>query len=235
MTRHRSFKQLVRARMERTGESYTAARAVLLAAREPDPIPAADPAAGPARPVLATSDDRIRERTGRGWEEWFDLLDAAGMAGRPHREVSRWVAEQLGTVPLAWAAQAVTGSYERARGGRAVGQHSDGFRGSASKTLAVPAEQVFDAFVDPGVRERWLGGAALSTRTATRPRSVRFDRAEDGTRVHVTVDGKPDGRSTVTVSHSRLPDADAAARAKAWWRERLAALQVQLEGGGVGA
>jgi hypothetical protein len=234
MTRHRSFKQLVRARMGRTGESYTAARAVLLAAREPEPAPAGSPVS-PARPVLATSDDRIRERTGRGWEEWFDLLDAAGMAGRPHREVSRWVAEQLGVVPLAWPAQAVTGSYERARGGRAVGQHSDGFRGSASKTLAVPAGQVFDAFVDPTVRDRWLIGATLRTRTATRPRSARFDWADDGTRVHVTVASKPDGRSTVTVSHSRLPDADAAARTKTWWRERLATLQMQLEGGAVDA
>jgi hypothetical protein len=30
MTRHRSFKRLVRARVEKTGESYTAARAMLL-------------------------------------------------------------------------------------------------------------------------------------------------------------------------------------------------------------
>jgi hypothetical protein len=228
MTTHRSFKQLVRTRMTRTGESYTAARAVLLAAREPE--------TAQARPVLATSDERIRERTGRGWEEWFDLLDAAGMAGRAHREVSRWVAEQLGVVPLAWAAQAVTGSYERARGGRAVGQHEDGFRGSASRTLALPATQVFDMFVDADARARWLDGADLRVRTATRPRSVRFDWVDsfggsDGTRVHVTIDAKPDGRCTVTVSHERLPDADAATGTKAWWRARLA----ELEGGAVDA
>jgi hypothetical protein len=34
MTEHRSFKRLVRARMEKTGESYTAARASLLAGSE---------------------------------------------------------------------------------------------------------------------------------------------------------------------------------------------------------
>ena len=33
MTRQKSFKRLVRSRMEKTGESYTGARAVLLAAR----------------------------------------------------------------------------------------------------------------------------------------------------------------------------------------------------------
>ncbi len=36
MTRQRSFKRLVRSRMEKTGESYTAARAVLLSAEALD-------------------------------------------------------------------------------------------------------------------------------------------------------------------------------------------------------
>ena len=73
MTRQKSFKRLVRTRMEKTGESYTAARAMLLAADEPDGA------------WLATSDETIRERTGRGWEEWFDLLDDVGRARRTGR------------------------------------------------------------------------------------------------------------------------------------------------------
>ena len=99
MTRQRSFKRLVRTRMEKTGESYTAARAVLLTAVE-------EPQQAAAR-TLATSDETIRRRTGRGWEEWFDLLDEWGAAERSHREIARWVAEQQGVVPLAWNAQAV--------------------------------------------------------------------------------------------------------------------------------
>ena len=129
MTRQRSFKRLVRARMEKTGESYTAARASLLAADAPRTSEA---------PVLATSDETIRRRTGLGWEEWFDLLDEWGAAERTHREIARWVAERLGIEPLVWEAQAVTLSYERARGGRAVGEHADGFTITASKTVAVP-------------------------------------------------------------------------------------------------
>src|SRR5688572_31170273 len=109
MTRQRSFKRLVRARMEKTGESYTAARAILLSADAPTA-------------ALATSDAAIRERTGRGWEEWFDLLDDWGATERSHRDIARWVAAQLGVDPLEWGAQAITMSYERARGGRAVGQ-----------------------------------------------------------------------------------------------------------------
>ena len=72
MTEQRSFKRLVRARMDKTGESYTAARATILkGADEPDP--------GEKR-LLIVPDASIRERTGRGWEEWFDILDEWGAA-----------------------------------------------------------------------------------------------------------------------------------------------------------
>ena len=124
---------------------------------------------------LATSDEAIRARTGRGWEEWFDLLDEWGAAERTHREIARWVAEQQGIHPLAWNAQAVAGSYERARGLRAVGEHADGFTITASKTVAVPVDRLYDAFVDPSLRERWLPDGELRERTALKPQSVRFD------------------------------------------------------------
>jgi uncharacterized protein YndB with AHSA1/START domain len=221
MTRQRSFKQLVRARMEKTGERYAAARASLLAA--PDVPAAAEP------PPLATSDAAIRERTGRGWEEWFDLLDDWGAAERSHRETARWVAAQLGIHPLAWNAQAITGSYERARGLRAVGEHANGFSITASKTVAVPVERLYDAFVDPSLRSGWLPDAELRERTATKPKSARFDWGDGATRVHVTFAAKGEGKSTATVQHGRLPGADEAARMKAFWRERVTAMKQELE------
>jgi hypothetical protein len=223
MTRQRSFKRLVRTRMEKTGESYTAARAALLAATE-DPDQ-------PGEPPLATSDESIRQRTGRGWEEWFDLLDDWGATDRTHREIARHVADELGIEPLGWDAQAITVSYERARGMRAVGERADGFAVTASRTVAVPLERLFDAFVDGSLRERWLPDGELRERSATRPRSARFDWGDGSTRVHVTFTAKGDGKSTVAVEHLRLPDADEAERRKAYWRERLTALRSELEGG----
>lgn len=102
MTEHKSFKRLVRARMEKTGESYTAARAMLLRAEEPTEAPTLR---------LATSDEKIRQRTGRGWEEWFAILDGWGATDRPHREIARWLADQQGLHPLAWNVQAIVSSY----------------------------------------------------------------------------------------------------------------------------
>jgi hypothetical protein len=222
MTKRRSFKRLVRARMEKTGESYTAARTALLSPAPEEPKPA-------GTRVLATSDESIRQRTGLGWEEWFDLLDEWGAAERSHREIAIWVAGQQGVVPLAWNAQAVAGSYERARGLRAVGEHPDGFRASATKTVAVPVERLYDDFVDTSRRRRWLPGGELHERTATRPRSARFDWGDGSTRVHVTFTAKGADRSTATVSHQRLADAREAERMKAFWRDRITTLKEELE------
>jgi hypothetical protein len=211
MTTQKSFKRLVRSRMEKTGESYTAARSALLTAREPG-----------AEPVLTSPDATIRERTGRGWEEWFDLLDEWGAAERSHKEIARFLATQLDVEPLGWNAQAITTSYERARRGREVGERADGsFTATISKTVAVPVEALYDAF----------GDDALSVRTATRPRSARYDFADTGSRVHATFIAKDAAKSTIALEHSRLPDAGEVARMKGYWRDRLDALKTQLEAG----
>ncbi|HUA03161.1 MAG TPA: hypothetical protein VMB27_04605 [Solirubrobacteraceae bacterium] len=226
MTEQKSFKRLVRARMEKTGESYTTARARLLRAEEPLSEGLSEGLEGVR---LSTSDDTIRRRTGRGWEEWFELLDNWGAATRTHREIARWLAEQQRLHPLAWNVQAVTASYERARGLREVGEKDDGFAITASRTVAVPVESLYDAFVSDEARERWLPDGRLRERTSTRPKSARFDWDDGDTRVNVTFVSKGEARSTAALEHRRLVDADEAERMKAYWRERLAALKTTLE------
>jgi Domain of unknown function (DUF4287) len=219
MTRQRSFKRLVRLRMEKTGERYAAARAALLAAAESKSTEA---------PTLTVSDEVIQRRTGRGWEEWFDLLDDSGAIAKPHREIARWLQSEHGID--GWSAQSVTVSYERARGRRAVGEHADGFAITASKTVAVPVDRLYDAFVDESLRERWLPDGRLRERTATKPKSARFDWGDGETRVVVGFTAKGDAKSVVDLEHGRLPDTAEAERMKAFWRERVAALKEVLEG-----
>ena len=218
MTRQKSFKRLVRARMEKTGESYTAARGTLLAAQEPKAT---------AGPTLSMSDEAIRRRTGRGWEEWFDLLDEWGAADQPHKEIARWVSAEHAI--KGWDAQAVTVNYERARKLRAVGEHADGFTITASKTVAVPVERLYEAFVDKSLRRRWLPDAELRERTATRPKGIRFDWRGGETRLVVWFEAKSEAKSVVALQHERLADAAEAERMKTFWRDRVAALKEVLE------
>jgi hypothetical protein len=218
MTTNRSFKRLVRLRMEKTGESYTAARAILLAGAVP-----IEPG---TKPPLATSDERIRERTGMGWEQWFDLLDGSVSPAATHREIARWVADYLDIARLAWNAQAITHSYEVARRGKLTGQHEDGFTATASRTIGVPREVVFAGLED------WLAGVPVVVRSVSPPQSARYEWTDDGSRISITLDAKDGGgRCLVAVSHAKLPDAAAYETRKAWWREQLLALKARLEAG----
>ena len=218
MTRQRSFKRLVRARMEKTGERYTPARAALLAAAEPKATQG---------PALSMSDETIRRITGRGWEEWFDLLDDWGAAEQPRKEMMRWLAEEHGT--KGWGASAVTVNYQRARSLLAVGERPDGFTITASKTVAVPVDRLYQAFVDASLRKSWLPEGKLHERTASRPRSARFDWDNGDSRVNVGFTTKGGAKSTVALQHERLPDAKEAERMKSYWRDRIAALKKVLE------
>jgi len=222
MTRQKTFKRRVRERMAKTGESYTAARRMLIAHGDRPDIPAR-----PFEPPIA--DEKVVEATGRGWQAWFDALDAWGATTRSHTEIARRLRNEHGVE--SWYSQSITVGYEQARGLRAPGERPEGFAVGASRTIAVAVERLFEAFEDESLRERWLPGAELHVRTATAPRSARYDWEDGSTRVNVGFEGRGDSKSRVALSHERLPDADTADEMKAWWRERLAHLKAQLEEG----
>jgi hypothetical protein len=217
MTTQQSFKRRVRARMAKTGESYTAARAQLLPA--PETVPGYEP---------RMTDEKVQAATGRVWADWFALLDEWGAVDHEHREIAGWLGSEHG-VP-GWWAQTVTVEYERARGLRPLRGDRDGTHNvSASKTIGAPVDELFDAWADPDRRARWLGDVELRERTSRPPRTARYDWEDGSTRVIVGFEAIGEAKSRVALSHERLPDEDEAARLKAFWRERLAALKTQLE------
>jgi hypothetical protein len=123
-------------------------------------------------------DDALISGTGRDWAAWVEMLDAWGARERDHAGIARHGADAHGT--SGWWSQAVTVGYERIRGLRKINQRPDGFSMNASKTVPVPVQALFDMFVDDAVRANWLTEGILRVRTATAPRSARFDVAEGG-------------------------------------------------------
>jgi len=219
MTQQKTFKRRVRARMEKTGESYTAARRQLIGENGgPPPEPDFEP---------TVAEERVIEATDHGWDHWFAALDEWGARERRHVDIARWLRDDAG-VP-GWYSQAIAVSYERARGLRAVGEGVNGFTLSASRTIDAPAEAVFAAFDEPESRARWLPGVELAVRTTTPPRLARYDWEGGSSRLVVGIEALEDGRSRVGLSHERLADNAERDRLKAWWRDRLTALKELLE------
>lgn len=219
MTRHKDLKRIIRTRMKKTGESYTAARAHVIAKpniRRPATPPAIDTSSA------GMSDAKIAEKTGRSWTEWVRALDAEGAAARPHREIAALVHSKYGIGE--WWAQSVTVGYERMKGLRARGQRLGGtFEATKSRTFNVPVTALFTAWTDDAMRRGWLTGVQARVRTATAPKSIRLQ-WPDGTIIAVGFTKKSEAKSAVALSHPNLPDKATADKTKMFWSERLDAL-----------
>ena len=222
MPSQKTFKRRVRARAEKTGESYTTARAHLIRRADAGAaLPAGDPT------ELPTSDDAVLRGTGHAWAHWFGVLDAWGAKERRHPEIARWLREEHAVD--GWWAQSITVGYERARGMRGKHEIGSGFAVSVSRTVSVPVDLLRAAVADAAPRRRWLPDVALRRRPTRAVTSARFDWPEPPSIVVAHFAARGDAKSTLTVAHERLPDEAAADRFKAYWRERLSALKELLE------
>ena len=211
MTKNKDLKRVVRARMNKTGESYTAARANI--AKTPRPIDYAK--------LAGMSNDVIKEKTGCTWDKWVKSLDYHGAEKMTHREIADLVSGKY-KVP-AWWTQTVTVGYERIKGLRARGQRRDGsFEATKSRTFNVPVQELFDAWNNTRTRKRWLD-SDVKIRTATSPKSMRITWS-DGNIVAVGFYPKGEAKSSVAVQHPKLADRATADSLKAYWSERLDAL-----------
>jgi hypothetical protein len=234
MPRQKDLKRLVRARMEKTGEAYTAARAqVVRKPRTPKPSEAAAPPETITHPapkdyaaLAGMNDAVIKAKTGCTWERWVKTLDHYGASERSHREIARLVKEKFDTP--SWWTQTVTVGYERIKGLRARGQQRNGtFAMTRSRTFPVDVTTLFEAWADAQRRKRWLG-ETVKVRTATAPKSMRLQMA-DGAIVAVGFYAKGEDKSSVQLEQARLPDRETAEALKQRWSERLDALREELE------
>jgi len=244
----KDLKRLVRARMRKTGESYTAARARLLRRAPPgtarlQPGSSSSASSGAAAKLLAKpearkaaglepggpreagmSDAAVAKKTGRTWKEWVSVLDRAGAAVLSHTEIAQLLYERHDV--RGWWAQMVTVGYERIRGLREKGQRRDGsFEVGKSKTYSVPIAELWKVFCRCKL---WLGGETLRMSKATKYKTMRM-KWSDGTPVDAYFLEKGPAKSQLALQHRKLTSRAEAARLRTYWGERLAAIGALLE------
>lgn len=220
MPQNKDLKRLVRARMKRTGEAYTAARAHITKK------PAARTATG-GKPVdyaviAGMSDAVIKEKTGCNWARWVAALDYQRAAEMSHGERAALISTKYKVG--GWYSQMVAVGYERIKGLRAKGQRLDGtYEASKSRTYNIPVRKLFDAWKNPEIRARWLREGGVKVRTANAPKTMRIGMS-DGSIVAVSFMPKGASKSAVALAHTKLRSREEANQLKALWSERLDAL-----------
>ena len=210
----KDLKRLVRGRMQKTGESYTAARSRILDKQSPAPAEFAK--------LAGMSDEAVRSKTGCSWKQWVRVLDAVKADKMPHREIAKHVGESYDVT--GWWAQMITVGYERIRGLREIGQQCGGtFAANKSKTFAVALPRLYKAFSTKRTRGRWLIGVEPTIRTSQVEKSMRMT-WPDATSVQAYFTSKGPKKSQVAIQHSGLAGKKAVTRSKEFWAERLVAL-----------
>ncbi len=184
--------------------------------------------AGDAGRPAGVSDAAVRAGTGKGWAEWFALLDAARGAEVGHKGIVAVLAAHPRVGP--WWRQMVAVAYEQERGLRQRHQTPEGFQLSVSRTVAASAETVFGLWADGAERSGWLAEADLVIRKAVAPRSLRIAWS-DGSAVEVAIHPRGPERSRVVVDHRRLRDAQRVGLMKEFWADALDALARRFERG----
>ncbi|HKQ75852.1 MAG TPA: hypothetical protein VJ810_19310 [Blastocatellia bacterium] len=173
------------------------------------------------------SDEAVAEKTGKTWEEWFVILDAAGAANMDHKGIVAVLSDQYQV--SSWWRQMLTVGYEQARGLRQKHEKPDGYEVSVSKTINVPLAVLFNAWGNEKERARWFPRRKITVRKATSNKSLRLTWEGDKSSVDINFYSKGDEKSQVTCQHHKLPNQEDVGLMREFWAKTLQSLKERLE------
>ena len=228
MPRQKDLKRLVRARMQKTGEAYTAARAKLLAKAVASHALPSSRRARRAAPsdyagLAGMSDATSRRRPGARGSAGSRLLDYHGAADDvASRDRDARAREIQGRD---WWTQTVTVGYERIKGLRARGSAGRTYGSQQVAHIQRPdqSSSMRPGSADASARKRWLNANALKVRTATAPKTIRLDWT-DGSIIAVGFTSKGKSKSAVALESLEAAGREAVKAIKEYWSERFDAL-----------
>lgn len=169
--------------------------------------------------AAGVSSKAVEARTGKGWDEWFRLLDKADCRKKTHNQIVTAVRkiEEVGS----WWEQMITRAYEQDRGLREKPATTEGFRVEVSETIFIVPAKLFLAWVTASRRAKWLPNCSLTIRKATPIRTLRATVTDDASQVDVTIAPKGLRKAIVTVRHSKLRDREQVESMRELWTRAL--------------
>ncbi|MFQ5505005.1 MAG: SRPBCC domain-containing protein [Planctomycetota bacterium] len=199
-------------------------------------------------PAEELTDEAIRARTGKAWEEWFQELDEFGGPARGRRAIGDYLYAECGV--SSWWSSTIVVEYEAARGVLRRDGRPQGYMICVSKTIGVSVSQAFQAFAHASEMDRWFSkGTRQDFSVGGRYengdgdngvfKKIRLDKAikltwenekqTPGSIVEVTFQSKGDRKCGVQVAHDRIARRDEADGLREGWGRALNALKSYLE------
>lgn len=164
------------------------------------------------------SDEAIRSGTGRGWDEWCDLIDQYSGRTNGHTAIVKHVRSEYNVGN--WWSQAVTVGYERITGLRLPYQMADGtFTASKSRTVTIDATHLRRLLLDDHERARLFPGVLTKLSSKVTAKAIRIAIGQGIATISLyEVDGV---RTKIAVEHAQLPVFDNVEEWKSYWADWL--------------
>ena len=164
---------------------------------------------------------RVVDATGRGWDEWCDIVDDWPGHEQGHAAVAAWLESEHGV--SAWWAQTITIGWERITGRRLPGEMPDGtFTANRSKTVVVDHAELRENLLDGDGREKLFPGRSTELRSKPSAKAIRIGFADTVATISLT--SKGDGRVAVSVQHAKLAAPADIDLWKIYWDEFFASI-----------
>ena len=203
----------------------------------------------PKQKKRAYSDEAVKAKTGKVWDDWFRILDDFDGLNKGHAVMANYLHDEQG-VPNWWC-QMVTVEYERERGIRQINETTSGFSVSVSRVIAAPVQAVFEAWSLAEEWNSWLSndskvdfveGGKYETgdhnsgvfRRIVQDKRIRFTwenpRHTGKSIVEVRFTSQTDLKASVTLEHMKLASADEKEDLRRYWSDAMDNLRKYLEG-----
>jgi uncharacterized protein YndB with AHSA1/START domain len=189
-------------------------------------------------------DEAVRKATGKSWEDWFKLLEEAGLQKTPHKDIVTWLYERnLGG--SGWWRQSITVEYEFHVGRRKPGETSGaGFQVGVSKTIEAQPDKLWHTLFSASGLKVWLGdtellpeagyryrtekGTSGQVRSVDEPKRLRLTWQPEGyhastLQIYLTPSGP--GKTVLLFHHEKLADSAAREAMRKHWQDVLSELQ----------
>jgi hypothetical protein len=172
------------------------------------------------------SDDAVKKRTKKMWDEWFSILNKAGAKKMEHKSIAQLLNTKYGLSD--WWSQMVTVQYEQDIKGRKKHETKSGFQVSRTITLPYSTTKIFNAVHSPSERNLWLKDSEFKITTSTKNKSIRGKWSDGKTNLEFQFYHKDKSKTQVVIQHNKLDSAREAEKMKKYWLKSLTMLEANL-------
>lgn len=169
------------------------------------------------------SDETLREKTGKNWKEWIDILDKDRALEMNHTEMAAHLRNKYRVDP--WYAQTISNGYEKEKGIRVKYEKAEGdFEISKTKVFNIEIEKLFN-FITNLIEKNFFGSKEITT--LNKNKNIRLKNF-DGTSFSFDFYPK-ENKTQLAVQHFKIKDSNEAEKLKEFWSNKLKEIEKEIK------